>query len=62
MGLSKASTFKKGLGDLTCSTSILMDDIVNGNVTTDGKSFFIGISKLITEMGILDTSMTTVSN
>jgi hypothetical protein len=44
MGLSKAAVFKQGLQALTCSTAIIFDDIINGNVTTDGLHFFVGLT------------------
>lgn len=36
----------------------MFDDIMNGNVTADGKSFFIGVNKLSTEIGNLGGNMT----
>lgn len=64
MGISKASTFKEGLGDIQCSLSMMLDDVVNGNVTTSG-SYFIGVDPLITEVGRLNSnvgSLTTEMN
>ena len=57
LGFSKADSFSNGLGDMTCATSIMLDDVVNGNVTLDGKNFFIGISNLITEVTNLKNNL-----
>ncbi len=61
-GLSKASTFKKGITNLQCSTAILFDDIVNGNVTSDGATFFTGITMLVQSINDLGGNMTTITN
>lgn len=61
IGLSKASTFKTGLTNIQCSTAMFFDDIVNGNVTTDGNSFFIGVSQIVSTMGSLSTNMNTIN-
>ncbi len=56
-GFSKANSFANGLGDMACASSIMFDDIVNGNVTLDGQNFFIGVENLITEVNNLNTSI-----
>ena len=60
IGLSKASTFKDGLSDIQCSLSLMLDDVVNGNVTTSGSSFFIGVDPLITQITALNTSINAI--
>lgn len=60
MGISKAGTFKEGLGDIQCSLSMMLDDVVNGNVTTTG-SFFIGVQPLITQINSLNSNIGTVN-
>lgn len=62
MGLSKASTFSKGLSDIQCSLSIMLDDVVNGNVTMNESSFFIGVDPLITQVNSLSGSITTIQD
>lgn len=57
IGLSKAATFKKGISDFQCSTSMLFDDVINGNVTADGSTFFTGISTMITSVNSLNANM-----
>ena len=57
IGLAKASTFKNGIEDLQCSTAILFDDIVNGNVTADGSAFFTGVTQLVSTINDLNTNI-----
>lgn len=40
---------------------MMFDDITNGNATSDGSAFFIGIVKLIEEIGNLNTNMAGVN-
>lgn len=47
---------------MACASSIMFDDIVNGNVTLDGQNFFIGVNNLITEVGNLNTSIGNIEN
>lgn len=61
IGLSKTTTFKKGINDLQCSTAIMFDDIVNGNVTADGNNFFIGVTNLVQSISDLSGNMTTIN-
>lgn len=61
IGLAKASTFKTGMTNIQCSTAMFFDDIINGNVTTDGNSFFIGVSNLVSTIGSLNTNMGTIN-
>ncbi len=41
---------------------MLFDDIVNGNVTADGSSFFTGITKMVDAVTSLNTNMNDVNN
>ncbi len=61
-GFSKANSFANGLGDMACASSIMFDDIVNGNVTLDGQNFFIGVNNLITEVGNLNANLGDIQN
>jgi hypothetical protein len=56
MGISKAGTFKEGLGDIQCSLSMMLDDVVNGNLTIAGQ-YFIGVDPLITQVGNLNSGV-----
>jgi len=38
----------------TCSISIFMDDMINGNVTSSGNKFWMGLTTLSTELGNLN--------
>lgn len=39
-----------------------MDDILNGNVTSDGSSFFVGLHQLSTQLGYLNGNLTSINN
>lgn len=60
MGISNAGTFKEGLGDIQCSLSMMLDDVVNGNLTTAGQ-YFIGVDPLITQIGALNSNVGVVN-
>lgn len=47
---------------VSCASSIILDDILNGNVTTDGSSFFVGLNQLYTQLGNLNTNLTTINS
>jgi phage gp45-like len=60
---------KTAFEDIECSTAVMFDDIINGNVSFDGDSFFIGVETLGTELGKvngnisnLETEMDTISS
>ena len=42
------STFGPTINSLGCSTAIFVDDLLNGNVTANGSSFFTGLNTLNT--------------
>jgi len=44
-----------------CATSILLDDFLNGNVTEDQSSFFLGIFTLDGELKKLNSSYGTIT-
>ena len=46
----------------TCATSIIFDDILNGNVTQDGASFFLGLNQLHTQLGNLNGNLSTINS
>lgn len=60
-GFTTAAGLGKGTRDLSCSTSMLIDDILNGNVTTDGKSFFVGMNQLLAQIGVINNQMGTIN-
>ncbi len=46
---------------MTCASSIVLDDLLNGNVTTDGSSFFTGLNQLYVQLGYLDGNLTSIN-
>lgn len=41
-----------------CCTAIVFDDLLNGNATTDGKTFFTGLNTLNSQVSALNASLT----
>jgi hypothetical protein len=39
---------------------MMLDDVVNGNVTTDGTAFFTGVNPLITSINTLSSNIGTI--
>jgi hypothetical protein len=54
--------FPQTMTSTSCATSIILDDILNGNVTTDATSFFMGLYQLNTQLGNLNSNLTTINN
>ena len=48
LGFTKVSTFGPAITNLGCSSAIFFDDLLNGNVTSNGSSFFTGLNTLHT--------------
>lgn len=47
---------------MTCASSIVLDDLMNGNVTTDGTSFFAGLNQINVQLGYLNGNLTAINN
>lgn len=47
---------------MTCASSIVLDDLMNGNVTTDGTSFFSGLNEINVQLGYLNGNLTAINN
>lgn len=47
---------------MTCATSIVLDDLINGNVTSDGSSFFSGLNQINVQLGYLNGNLTAINN
>lgn len=47
---------------VSCASSIILYDILNGNVTLDGSSFFVGLNQFYTQLGNLNTNLTSINN
>ena len=45
---------------LECSSSMFLDNILNGNVTEDGQSFFVGMTTMIEQLNFLKGNLTTL--
>jgi|JI9StandDraft_1071089.scaffolds.fasta_scaffold350257_2 hypothetical protein len=52
----------KAVSSSSCASSIILDDIINGNVTIDGSSFFLGLQQLDTQLANLQGNLTTINN
>ena len=47
---------------VSCASSMILDDILNGNVTMNGSSFFVGLNQFYTQLGYLNTNLTSINN
>jgi len=47
---------------VSCASSIILDDILNGNVTTDGSSFFVGLNQFYTQLGYLNANLSSINS
>jgi hypothetical protein len=52
----------KAMNSMSCASSIILDDIINGNVTSSGSNFFLGLKQLDTQLGNLNGNLTTINN
>lgn len=41
--LAHPISIRKVYKDLRCSSAIVIDDLINGNVSSDYKTFFVGV-------------------
>lgn len=41
---------------------MILDDILNGNVTLNSSSFFVGLNQFYTQLGYLNTNLTSINN
>lgn len=46
---------------MICASSIIIDDLLNGNVTVDGSSFFTGLIQLNTQLRHLNGNLTAIN-
>lgn len=60
-GLSKVRVSAPGIRALACSTAIIVDDLLHGNVTSDGSSFFTGLITLTNEIDNLDSNLSNIN-
>lgn len=52
----------QGVQNVFCSTAILFDDFLNGNITSDGSSFFTGLVQLQSQLNNLQGNITLINN
>lgn len=62
IGFSQATAVYNGVSNMACSIAILTDDILNGNTTDDGTSYFLGMNTLSTQLGYISGNMSTINN
>ena len=48
--------------NLTCSFAVVPDDLLNGNTTANGSTFFTGINKLSQSLDHFDGNFTDINN
>lgn len=58
----KVSSFGPAFTNLGCSTSIFVDDVLNGNVTSSGTSFFTGLNTLYNQLTNLDGNLSFIDS
>ena len=61
-GFSQSQLISSSLDSMTCASSIVLDDLMNGNVTTDGTSFFAGLNQIRTQLGHLSGNLSAINN
>lgn len=60
-GFSQSQIITNSLDSMTCASSIVLDDLLNGNVTTDGSSFFTGLTQLNIQLGYLNGNLSSIN-
>jgi hypothetical protein len=61
-GFSQSQLISNSLDSMTCASSIVLDDLMNGNVTTGGSSFFAGLNQINVQLGYLNGNLTSINN
>jgi len=61
-GLTSCSNIGPTFTNLACSTAIFTDDLLNGNVTLNGSSFWVGLNQFVTQIVNLNGNLTNISN
>lgn len=57
----KVSTFGSGFSSMGCAVSVFVDDVLNGNVTNSGTSFFTGLNTLSAQLSNLNSSLADIN-
>lgn len=61
-GLTQASKLSDSIQTMECGVGLVMDDLLNGNITTDQTSFFSGTNTLVTLLRSLNNTIDDISN
>jgi hypothetical protein len=62
VGITRASTLSDSIKTMQCGVSLALDDLLNGNVTSDKSSFFMGASTLNTYLLNFKGNITDIIN
>lgn len=62
IGITESSDIELSMKSVGCSFAVVFDDIINGNVTSDGNGFFIGMEGLSRELGELNDNLATAQS
>lgn len=60
IGFVNASNVGPVFGKMACSAAIFTDDLLNGNVTDNGTSFFLGLNNFKNQMANLSNNLTDI--
>ena len=56
------SSFGPGIKALGCSTAMMIDDLLNGNVTKNGSAFFTGLNTFANELNNLNNNFSAIDS
>lgn len=56
-GLTRASKLADSIETMQCGVAVVLDDLLNGNMTSDKTSFFSGTNTLVALLGTLTGSI-----
>lgn len=59
-GITRASIMGDSIKTMQCGIALTLDDILNGNITQDGSTFFIGLTPLSTKLVDLRNNVTDI--
>ena len=60
IGLTEASSLSSSLTSAACAASIIPDDMLNGNISNSGTSYFSGLVTLNTQFGYFAGNLSSV--
>jgi len=55
------STFGPAFSNISCATAVFVDDILNGNTTSNGSAFFTGLNTLSGQLTSLNSSLSSIN-